>query len=73
VSKNNSNDDEKIVIDTAILRINAGKRADATGNNNTGITKLNEGSGFGISHEHFTKNKKKFPSSEGQKNTNNEK
>jgi len=65
-----SNDAEKIVIDTTKLRNDAGKRLGSDGNNKSGITRLNEGSGPGISHEFFTKDEEKAPSSTEKGNKN---
>ena len=69
MSNDKSNETGKIVIDTTILRNDAGKRLN-TDKNNSGITKQNEGTGSGISLEFFTKDGIKSPSSSKKENTN---
>ena len=69
MSNDTSNEAEKIVIDTEKLRNDAGKRQNTDGSKKSGITKLNEGSGSGISHEFFTRDEKKSSSSSDKENT----
>lgn len=69
----NSNDAEKVVIYTTKLRNDAGKRLGSDGNNKSGITRLNEGSGSGISHEFFTKDEEKSSTSTDKDNSNKDK
>lgn len=66
----NSNDVKKIVLDTTKLRNDAGKKLNSDEDNKSGIIRLNEGSGTGISHEFFTKDKEKLPTSTDKESNN---